>query len=148
MIHPPKQDESQIKTQGKPSRFRYKPKCFKGDKGHMYLKPILTASAITLLALATIAASSACAAVQIEIFEDGANVQMDLSGSFDTTGGSNASRVFNNATAGIQADSFSAFAPVRTSSLRLSTTRGPSPSGRAISKPLHRWSAAIRSFST
>ncbi|NKB28165.1 MAG: hypothetical protein GKR99_11650 [Rhodobacteraceae bacterium] len=28
MIHPPKQDESQIRSQGNPSRFRFKPKRF------------------------------------------------------------------------------------------------------------------------
>ncbi len=29
MIHPPKQDESQITSQGNPPRFKFKPKCFK-----------------------------------------------------------------------------------------------------------------------
>ncbi|NKB26413.1 MAG: hypothetical protein GKR99_02165 [Rhodobacteraceae bacterium] len=32
MIHPPKQDESQIRSQGNPSRFRFKPKRFRLKK--------------------------------------------------------------------------------------------------------------------
>ncbi len=72
----------------------------------MNFEPVVIATAITLLALDTIAASSAAAAVQIDLFEDDSDAQMNLPGSFDLTGGTSSTQILNSDTAAIKAKNF------------------------------------------